>query len=324
MTVAIAVLVELDAGTNGANDVGEGVATLVGTGSTRYQVAVAWGTFATLAGSVASIRPRRTAHHAVCRRIVNIEPSTAYAAAVLAGVPPGSRSRPSCAPRRHDPWIVGALVGAGLVASPAAIQWRALGTNVAAPLLASVGAAFAISAAANAAGRSRLECVCVQPAPALGFLGAVAVRLSTGARTECRVHRLGPNALRGLHWASSGAASFARGANATPKIAAIAAIALVPASWSTAAVTVLVGASMATGSLLAGTRVAPRLAHDILRMDDSEGLRANLAISLLVGIGANRGLPMSTTHVATGAIAGASGGRLHRLNRAPLGGFGAV
>jgi inorganic phosphate transporter, PiT family len=53
-------------------------------------------------------------------------------------------------------------------------------------------------------------------------------------------------------------------------------------------------------------------------MDHLGGFRANLATGLLVGFGTNLGLPMSTTHVATGAIAGLVRGDLARLNRRTL------
>ena len=39
---------------NGANDVSKGIATLVGSGTTKYRAAVAWGTAWTLAGGLAA------------------------------------------------------------------------------------------------------------------------------------------------------------------------------------------------------------------------------------------------------------------------------
>lgn len=56
-------------------------------------------------------------------------------------------------------------------------------------------------------------------------------------------------------------------------------------------------------------------------MDDLDGLRANLTTAALVGPGAALGLPMSTTHVATGAIAGVAGAQAGRLNLRTLGDF---
>src|SRR5260370_38468871 len=77
---------------------------------------------------------------------------------------------------------------------------------------------------------------------------------------------------------------------------------------------VIVAGAMFASSLYAGRRVVRVLAEKIVRMDHREPLLANFATTLLVGIGANRGLPMSTTHVSTGAIAGIAGGNTEQLN----------
>ncbi len=74
-------------------------------------------------------------------------------------------------------------------------------------------------------------------------------------------------------------------------------------------------ATMFGGSLFAGRRVAQVLAEKVVKMDHREGLLANLTTAMLVGVGANFGLPMSTTHVSTGAIAGIAGADPKRLNR---------
>lgn len=314
MTLAIVVLATAVAAANGANDVPKSVATLAGAGVTRYKTAIGWGTLTTFAGSVASVTLAERLTTLFSSGIVDTEPTRGFTIAVLVGVAAWVGLATALGlPVSTTHAIVGALVGAGLVASPAAIRWGSLATRVAIPLLGSAAVAFTLSTLLNAVRRRSAECLCLQPVPALGFLGSGPVRVTTGTTSACRIHRRGSNALPALHWVSSGIASFARGLNDTPKIVAIAAFALLPAGWSRNAVVMLVGIAMATGSVLGGMRVARRLAEDVVRMTDDEGLRANLALSLLVGLGANQGLPMSTTHVATGAITGASGGRLHRV-----------
>lgn len=323
MTAAVVFLAALLGAANGANDVPKGIATLAGAGLTRYRTAIVWGTAATFVGSLASITLAERLTKLFSTGIVDLQPTAEFTAAVLAGVAGWvALATAFRLPVSTTHAIVGALIGGAIAGNPGAVQWASLTAKVAVPLLVSVGVAFAVSTIANAVRRSpQVECVCVEPVPALASLGAVPVRVTTGPDAECRAHRRGPNLLRGLHWASSGAASFARGLNDTPKIAAIAAFTLIPAGWSPTSVACLVGVPMAIGSLLVGTRVARRLAEDVVPMDDHNGLRANLVLSVLVGVGANRGLPMSTTHVATGAIAGASGGRLTRLDSVTLGSF---
>jgi PiT family inorganic phosphate transporter len=66
----------------------------------------------------------------------------------------------------------------------------------------------------------------------------------------------------------------------------------------------IVSGGTLAGSLQAGSRVTTVLAKKITPMNHREGFVANLVTSLLVGPDAFLGLPMSTTHVSTGAIIG--------------------
>jgi PiT family inorganic phosphate transporter len=82
--------------------------------------------------------------------------------------------------------------------------------------------------------------------------------------------------------------------------------------------TIAVALMMAIGGLLAARRVAETLSNKITPITPSQGLVGNLATSALV-VGASRfGLPVSTTHVSTGAIFGIGGGE-GRLDRRTVG-----
>jgi PiT family inorganic phosphate transporter len=108
------------------------------------------------------------------------------------------------------------------------------------------------------------------------------------------------------HLGSAAAVSFARGLNDTPKIAALMVAGSGGLAVGTASIAVVT--AMALGGLLASRRVSETLAHKVVRMDAGEGLGGNLVTTALV-IGASRfGLPVSTTHVSTGALFGIAAG----------------
>jgi PiT family inorganic phosphate transporter len=233
--------------------------------------------------------------------------------------------------------LVGALVGPGLLLAPGSVNWQNLPHRVVEPLLLSVVFASSISFVLSLLPTRLPECVCVsrEDPPSLTALAdpvshvaAAPVafvhppRIFTGSVAECAVHG-GPTrtvglTINGAHWVSSGAASFARGLNDTPKIVAVGAFALVPAGMTSTQVLLVVAAAMATGSVLGGMPVARRLGEGVVRMSHVDGFHANLTTAVLVGLAANRGLPMSTTHVSTEAVVGTAGRTVSRLNARTL------
>jgi PiT family inorganic phosphate transporter len=191
---------------------------------------------------------------------------------------------------------------------------------LAVPLLLSIAVSYALSAAFNRilARRSEeaMDCLCVGAEQLdAGMLQVTQINVMKGTTQEC-ASAGGYLKLKTetLHWLSSGAVGFARGLNDTPKLVAIGAV-ILGTQVSINLLLVILAGAMFAGSLYAGRRVARVLAEKIVRMDHREGLLANLATTLLIGIGANLGLPMSTTHVSTGAIAGIAGGNTKRLDR---------
>jgi PiT family inorganic phosphate transporter len=106
------------------------------------------------------------------------------------------------------------------------------------------------------------------------------------------------------HWITSGALSFARGLNDTPKIVALAMAAAATVAVAGPSLYVVVAFVMAAGSVLGGRRVTHTLAEQVTDVDRLEGLAASAVAAALVLAASFVALPVSTTHVASGAIVG--------------------
>ncbi|HEX8154590.1 MAG TPA: inorganic phosphate transporter, partial [Thermoanaerobaculia bacterium] len=89
-----------------------------------------------------------------------------------------------------------------------------------------------------------------------------------------------------------------------PKIIALGIAAAAAAGISQRAFYVLLAAAMGMGSYFAGRRVTETLAQKVVRLSPSNGFAANLVTSILVGAASRFALPVSTTHVSSGAIIG--------------------
>ncbi|MBW2272747.1 MAG: inorganic phosphate transporter [Deltaproteobacteria bacterium] len=248
--------------------------------------------------------------------------------------------------------LLGGLFGAGWVAAGPELNAGALGRGFALPLLASPLLALLLARtllsggqrAARHANVSGDSCICLEPSARLAALPvpaadgapgaqpgmlrvradladpleAVGASLTVGHSSECRERNGGRlagieinAAVRWGHLISGGGVGFARGLNDTPKIVGLLAGAAI-ATPSTGALAV--GTAMALGGLVAARRVGETMAKKITPMTPEQGLGGNLATSFLVIVASRLGIPVSTTHVSTGAIAGigASAGTLQR------------
>ncbi len=200
----------------------------------------------------------------------------------------------------------------------------ALGRGFAFPLLASPLLAVAtawilyhfLRAARLRLGVERRMCLCVGAAvePVKRTAGGALVMESRGIpltlqqEAFCRERYIGSligfNAqalLDRLHFLSAGLVGIARGMNDAPKIAA-----LLVASRLTGAGAELgvVALAMAVGGLLGARRVAETLGRRITPMNHGQGFTANAATAGWVLLATFHGLPVSTTHVAVGSLAG--------------------
>lgn len=299
---------------NGANDVPKGVATVVGARLAGVRTALIWATVMTVVGSVISLQLAEKMTKLFTSGIVSATPTAPFAAAVLIGTTAWvALATIFKLPVSTTHALIGSMLGAGAIFASSGVQWNALLAKLVGPLLLSVVVAYVLTVVLTVVSRvvrAKLFVRSVAKADldesALAGAGG-----STVTRTAVeQKHKLGLLSL--AHWLTSGLTSMARGMNDTPKIVAIGSFALIGGMAPTT-LAIGVAIAMAAGGLLVGSRIAERMAHDVLRMRCSEGFVANLTTAALVGLGAFQGLPMSTTHVSNAAIVGTAGTNLSRL-----------
>ncbi|MDD4976381.1 MAG: inorganic phosphate transporter [Bacteriovorax sp.] len=320
---------------NGANDNFKGVATLLGSKTTGYKTALMWATVTTLSGSIVAffLAEKLMANFSGKGLIPdNIISLTAFpiSIALAASITVFLATRFGF-PISTTHALTGSLVGIGLVASENGINFSKLYTSFFAPLMISplisivlaVGLYPLFKFARVKLNVRRESCLCIGNqiiaiAPANFPIGANAATLSVssaccpevsiGTDVTCEERYNGQvlgikakNILDSLHFLSSGAVSFARGLNDTPKIAAILMIGKIVSPLLSIA---LIAVFMLIGGLLYSKKVAEKMSFDITEMNDGQGFTANLVTSLIVIFASKLGMPVSTTHVSCGALFG--------------------
>ncbi len=342
VTIALLLLFVLSlAYANGANDVSKGVATLVGSGVTTYHRGLAWGTLWTVAGAllalVVSVRLVRmfTTGLLVAPPDAELFP-LAVAAGAFGWVILASRTG---LPVSTTHAMIGAIVGTALAAvGVTGVRWSLLVTSVAlplalSPLVAGLVAYLLHLTSAGRLSRASRYCVCVQSRPAALIPASASVTMLAGApsgvavvdapavvvdeTTNCDEATVSTRirVTDAAHWGTSAALSFARGLNDSPKIAALGIGAAAAVGVASLWVFVAAAAAMGLGSYLFGRRVTSTLAERVTEIDPLEGLSASTVAASLVLLASFVALPVSTTHVSTGAIIGAglrSGGQAIR------------
>ena len=276
LTTLLFVAICFVAFTNGANANFKGVASLYGSGTMTLRRALVWGTVTTFAGSVAAVFLAQGLLKQFSGR--GIVPDSLIASPeFVSAVAMGAALTSFVATRFGFPVstthaLVGALLGAGLAGSGADVQFAALGKNFVFPLF---------------------------------FSPAVAVVLGAVTYVTLRALRLAPDnrtpTLDAMHYLSTGAVSFARGLNDTPKMAAL--LMASPAlgtSWGYLAIALMI----VVGGLLDADRVAETLGKKVTSMNPGQGFAASLVTAALVTTASLHSLPVSTTHVSVGSLLG--------------------
>ncbi len=318
---------------NGANDNFKGVATLLGSRTTSYKIALFWATATTLAGSMAAfflaqkLMANFSGKGLVPDDVVGL---TSFSVSVALS----AASTVFLATRLGFPIstthaLIGALIGAGLLASPEGVNGNKLFSSFFLPLLLSpflaiAGAALLyplFSFLRSRLGVSRESCLCIgrevlvvapegvpKGASAAVLQFTSAPQISVGTKVTCEDRYIGQVAgisaktvLDAGHFMSAGLVGFARGLNDTPKIAAIL---LVGGSFTAMPSMALVAVAIALGGVFFAKRIAQTMSYQITEMNDGQGFSANIVTSAVV-IGASQlGLPVSTTHVSCGSLFG--------------------
>ena len=314
---------------NGANDNFKGVATLFGSGATDYKKALAWATITTFLGSLSAIFisaklvtafsgrglvPEQIAQNPHFLLSVGLGAALTVFIATLSGIPISTT---------HS--LMGALIGAGIIAAGARINFSVLANKFFAPLLISPVFSALLTFILYPCfkfcrvrlGIERQMCLCAggdKPqavrisADGSAVLQATGISLTIGQLKNCQAYYQGKilgfdsqAILDKLHYLSSAAVSFSRGLNDTPKIVAPL---LAISAFSLKGEISLVAAAIAIGGILNARKVALTMSRRITRMNHGQGFSANIVTALLVVFASGLGLPVSTTHVSCGSLFG--------------------
>jgi PiT family inorganic phosphate transporter len=320
---------------NGANDNFKGVATLLGSKTTSYKIALVWATLTTLSGSLLAFFIAQklaisfSGKGLVPDEIVQLS-SFSVSVALSAALTVFLATRLGF-PISTTHALTGALVGAGFIASPGGVNLAKLYSNFFAPLL--ISPIIAILAALIVYPTFKLlkekfnikkeSCLCIgnkviEVAPVgfpVGDTGATlnvysscCPEVKIGTTVTC-VERyngqvMGIEAktiLDTFHFLSSGAVGFARGLNDTPKIAAILLLGKQLNIFSSIG---MVAILMALGGIIYSKKIAETMSYQITSMNDGQGFTGNLITAFIVTTASKFGMPVSTTHVSCGALFG--------------------
>lgn len=309
---------------NGANDNFKGFATVWGSDTLSYRKALLLATITTIAGSLLSVYladglVQQFSGKGLLPQAIVDAPQFIVSVGIGAALTVIIATRVGL-PISTTHALIGGLIGAGWAASPGDMQYATLLNTFLLPLLFSPIAAALLGLLTYRLLRLRSEqkdCVCVSaPQPSLvtqnGVIASVAapkLLMAEDAVCDAIVPPLARFSIAGiqhhLHIFSASLICFARAVNDTPKLAAL----LIAAHILHAQVSLmLIAIAMALGGLIFARRVAETMSRRVSRMNHTQGVAANLITATLVLGASQLGLPVSTTHVSVGSIAGVGAG----------------
>lgn len=329
MSIFLFIAVLLLTYSNGANDNFKGVATLWGSGTLNYKAALALATIATFAGSVCSyffaeaLITNFSGKGLVPDNIIQSK-DFVLSVALAAGTTVLLATRFGF-PISTTHGLIGALIGAGLIAVGTGVNFSKLGKTFFFPLLLSPLIALALSSllyrlfhySRKAVGISEESCVCVgkkwMPVAQLAntshnFTALPVLETTISSQEDCAMRYKGrflgihfQPLLNNLHYASAAIVSFARGLNDTPKFISLL---LITQLFHIPVYIGILAIVMAVGGLHNAKKVAATMSNKISKFNHGQGFTANLITGVLVIMASKFGMPVSTTHISVGSIYG--------------------
>jgi len=315
---------------NGANDNFKGVATLFGSRTLDFKIALHWATITTLAGSIASMFISNGLISSFSGKGL-VEPEVISTTSFAIAIGLGAASTVMIAtlvgmPISTTHSLTGALVGAG-IASAGDVNISKLGESFFLPLAVSPLLSLILTAtiyplfrqARQYLGIEKESCICIGEhnfetlfikSNGSAVLKHSGRQILIDNKENCEERYNGKlmgvdaqSILDKFHYLSSGMVSFARGLNDTPKIVALL-VSAKAVGLDLRLSMLVVGISIAVGGFLSARKVASTMSNNIVIMNHGQGFTANLVTAILVTVASKFGVPVSTTHVSCGSIFG--------------------
>lgn len=264
--------------TNGFHDTADAVATSVSTRALSPRVAVLMSAFFNLVGAFLNTRVADTIGGLVTAQIALVAILAGLIGAITWNLLTWFWGLPSSSSHA----LIGGVIGAALVSiGPGAVEWGTVQTALAA----------------------------LVSSPVIGLL--IGFGLMLAMLWIFRRRRPGPlnRAFRWLQVLSASFVSFSHGGNDAQKTMGVITLALVtygalPKFAVPIWVIALSASAMALGTYSGGWRIIRTMGSRIIKLDPIHGFAAEMSASSLITAATHFGLPVSTSHVISGALVG--------------------
>ena len=268
---------------NGFHDTANAIATSVSTRALRPEFAIVLSAIANFLGALTGTEVAATIGSGIVTTPVGGHGQVVIAAALIGGIAWNLLTWRLALPSSSSHALIGGLLGATLAALGAsAVHVDAIVTKVVVPLVGS---------------------------PIIGLLGAFLVMVVLfNVFQRADPHRINER-FRRLQLISAAYMAFSHGSNDAQKTmgimtAALVAAGLLPVFKVPIWVMVLAAGAISLGTAAGGWRIIRTMGQRVVKLDPVHGFAAETAAATVIVAASHLGMPVSTTHVVSGAIMG--------------------